>query len=231
MRHGVVEEARHEDGRFFVNVARGGVIAARKLLLATGVVDHLPDLPGIAAYYGTSVHHCPYCDGYEHRDGPLVVVGPSAKCSGMARMMTRWSTDVSFAPDDPDSLSDREARGLAAVGIRLLTSPVVGLAGEGAHLAEVLLADGSRRPCRALFFNTGQHQRSPLIERFGIQMTSKGGAVTGRREETHIRGLFVAGDATRDVQFVIVAAAEGATAAVAIDKELMIDDGLLADGA
>lgn len=221
--------AVHDGAGFAVTLADGTVHLGRKLLLATGVVDQLPDIAGIEAFYGTSVHHCPYCDGYEYRDAPIVVVGPSAKCSGMARMMLRWSEDVSFAPEDPAELCERDLHDLARTGVKVVRQPVVGLVGAEGRLSDVVLADGRSLACKALFFNTGQHQHSSLIARLGVGFTDKGGAVAGRLAQTDVDGVYVAGDATRDVQFVIVAAAEGAMAAVAIDKALMIEDGLLAE--
>lgn len=222
----IVSARRTVDG-FVVATADGAARRCRKLLLATGVVDHLPDIPGILAFYGVSIHHCPYCDGYEHGDRPIIVVGKSTKCAGMALMMTRWSSDVTFVAADPSEVAATDLDLLRKANIAVLATRITALEGNDGQLDAVRLADGSRRPCRAIFFNTGQHQRSPLIAELGVEMGPKGGALTGHREDTRIPGLFVAGDASRDVQFVIVAAAEGATAAVAIDKELMVEDGLL----
>ena len=223
----VVTAARDEGCGFVVQLADGSEPRSRKLLLATGVVDELPTLPDIRMFYGTSVHHCPYCDGYEHRDRPMMVVGPAAKAAGLAMMLRRWTEDVAFRPDDPDALSPAEVARLHEAGVTVLREPIVALEGEFGKLRSVSFADGTRRACAAIFFNTGQHQRSPLLAQLGVPLSQRGGALTNAQEETRVRGLFVAGDATRDVQFAVVAAAEGATAAVAIDHELLHEDGVL----
>ena len=101
------------------------------------------------------------------------------------------------------------------------------LLGEGARLEAIALSDGATVARDALFFNTGQHQRSPLASLLGCEFTERGGVAAGEHEvTTKIPGLFVAGDATRDVQLVAVAAAEGAKAAFAINKLLLVRDGL-----
>lgn len=219
--------ARTDSGRFVVTDDRGSRTEARKVLLATGVVDHLPRLPRFDEFYGVSIHHCPYCDGYEHRGHPMVVLGPAGKCAGMALMMTRWSNDITFVPDPAYDVPEATVRVLGDAGVGLVAEPIADLEGDGRRLSAVVFASGRRVPCRALFFNTGQHQRSHLLAALGVASSERGGAVADSRAESNVPGVFVAGDATRDVQFVVVAAAEGATAAVSIDRQLMDEDGLL----
>ena len=98
------------------------------------------------------------------------------------------------------------------------------LEGQAGILERVVLASGEAIPRRALFFTLGQEQRSPLATRLGCEFTEKGTVRTGKYETTHLRGLYVAGDASRAVQWVVVAAAEGAEAAFAINTDLIEED-------
>jgi thioredoxin reductase len=212
------------DSRFEVEVAGGERFRSRKLLLATGVVDNLPDIPGFRELYGRSVFHCPYCDGWELRGQPIGVYGRGARGLGVALEMTAWTRDLVLFTDGPAGIEDDDRRRLGQNGIALTESRVARLEGADGILHEVVLADGGRVARRALFFSTGQYQRSDLLVRLGCEFNEKGTVRTGKYETTHLPGLFVAGDASRAVQWVVVAASEGAEAAFAINTDLLAED-------
>jgi thioredoxin reductase len=212
------------DGRFKVTLENGEVVIARKLLLATGVVDHLPEIDGICELYGRSVFHCPYCDGWELRDQPIAVYGQGERALGLALELTAWSRDLVLCTDGPSEL---DAEGLAKLernGIAVREDRVTGLEGRDGILERVVFEHGEPLPRRAMFFTTGQAQQSELATNLGCTMNDKGTVATGKYETTHLPGLFVAGDASRAVQWVIVAAAEGAEAAFAINTDLLKED-------
>jgi thioredoxin reductase len=212
------------DGRFDVTLLSGDLILTRKLLVATGVVDNLPDIPGFRELYGESVFHCPYCDGWEVRDQPLAIYGRGARGYGLALELTAWSRDLILCTDGPCELDDEQRGRLARNGIAVHEGRVAGLEGDGRALRHVAFDDGTRVARRALFFTTGQFQRSDLSVRLGCEFNDKGTVMTGKYETTHLPGLFVAGDASRAVQWVVVAAAEGAEAAFAINSALIQED-------
>jgi thioredoxin reductase len=220
----VTEAACRPDNRFDVTLASGEPIVARKLLLATGVVDHLPALAGFEEFYGHSVFHCPYCDGWEVRDQPLAIYGRGARGYGLSLELTTWSRDLVLCTDGPSELGDDEQRRLERNGIVLREERVARLDGVDGRLEHVVFESGERLPRRALFFTTGQSLRSDLSIRLGCDISDKGTVRTGKYESTHLGGLYVAGDASRDVQWVIVAAAEGAEAAFAINSDLTAED-------
>lgn len=219
-----VVDAECRDSRFVVTLAGGGQVASRKLLLATGVVDNLPQIEGLADLYGKSVFHCPYCDAWEFRDQPVAVYGRGKSGAGLALEMTAWSRDVIlFTDGDPEFEDDAPGR-LARNGIGVREDRIARLAGNNGQLEQVVLATGKAVPRRVLFFTLGQEQRSPLAIRLGCDFNEKGTVSTGKYETTHLKGLFVAGDASRKVQWVVVAAAEGAEAAFAINTDLLKED-------
>lgn len=221
---GEVIEARRTSGGFSV-VCDGGLrLSARKLLLATGVVDEVPNIEGIHEFYGKSVHHCPYCDAWGWRDQPLAVYGRAENGTALALALTVWSDDLVLCTDGPSGLSEDEEEQLSQAGIDVRQDAVVRLEGENGFLDRVVFADGDPLPRRALFFCSGQHQRSQLAEQLGARFNAKGTVDTGKCEATNVPGLYVAGDASKDVQFVIVAAAEGSEAGMAINKILLQED-------
>jgi thioredoxin reductase len=220
----VVSAGCAADGRFEATLADGAVVRSRKLLLATGVVDRLPDIDGIQALYGRSVFHCPYCDGWEVRDEPLAVYGRGARGYGLSLELTQWSRDLVLCTDGPAEIGAADLARLARNGIAVREERVVGLEGTDGILERVVFDDGPSLARRALFFTEGQYQRSPLATSLGCEFNEKGTVRTGKYETTHLPGLFVAGDASRAVQWVIVAASEGAEAAFAINTDLIKED-------
>jgi thioredoxin reductase len=216
-----VTGAQAIDGGFRIETIAGDYHSAKKLLLATGVVDHVPDIPGLREMYGRSVFHCPYCDAYELRGQPLAVYGCDERGYGLALELLGWSDDVALVSDGPCGI---DARGLARLSkhrIRVREEKVIRLEGAGGQLERIVFDSGEPLPRRALFFTTGQTQRSHLAESLGCEFNEKGTVRTGPYETTHLNGLYVAGDASRAVQWVIVAAAEGAEAAYSINQDLL----------
>jgi thioredoxin reductase len=213
------------NGRFVVDLATGEHCLTRKLLLATGVCDNLPDIPGFRELYGRSIFHCPYCDGWEVRDAPLAIYGRGGRGLAVALELTAWSRDLVLCTDGPSELETAELERLARNDIEIREHRIARLEDHEGVLSRIVFSDGTRLPRRALFFSTGQFQRSDLLLRLGCQFNDKGTVMTGKYETTHLPGLFVAGDASRAVQWVVVAAAEGAEAAFAINSDL-IKEGL-----
>jgi thioredoxin reductase len=224
LHRGEVTEARRTAAGFRVACAGGLQLSARKLLLATGVVDQTPEVEGFRELYGKSIHHCPYCDAWEWRDQPLAVYGRAEAGTALALALTVWSDDVVLCSDGPSELSEEEEQQLDQAGIQVREDPVQRLEGRDGLLERVIFAEGEPLTRRALFFCGGQHQHSPLAEQLGVRFNAKGTVDTGSCEVTNVPGLYVAGDASKDVQSVVVAAAEGSEAGMAINKALLKED-------
>lgn len=221
--HAVVEAAC-VDARFTARLETGAVVTSRALLLATGVEDDMPAIEGFEALYGRSVFHCPYCDGWEVRDQPLAAYGPGPKGYKLAVALTTWSADVVLFTGGGPGPTRQERATLRALDIPVQREPIARLEAVEGRLDRVVLADGHAVSRRAFFFKTGVRQRSPLAVSFGCELTPKGVVRTNRLEGTGVPGLYVAGDASEDVQLAIVAAAEGAKAGFAIDEYLRARD-------
>ncbi|MEO8227619.1 MAG: NAD(P)/FAD-dependent oxidoreductase [Gemmatimonadota bacterium] len=220
LRNGEVVDAEVRADGFTVVLEGGLRLDSRTLLLATGVIDDVPVIDGIERFYGRTVHHCPYCDGWEHRDSAIAVYGCGDATAKYALAMTSWTQDIVLCTNGFHGMADDQVDRLAEHGIAIHTERIVRLEGEGDRLERIILADAPPLARSAMFFHTGQRQRSGLPAKLGCQFTAAGTVDTGRAEETDVPGLFVAGDASRESQLVIVAAAEGAQAAVAINTML-----------
>ncbi|MBA3547321.1 MAG: NAD(P)/FAD-dependent oxidoreductase [Nannocystis sp.] len=219
-----VTSATRTDRGFRVQLGGGGGQAeARKLLLATGLIDALPEIPGLDELYGRSVFVCPYCDAWELRGQPLGVHGGGG--AALALSLLTWSADVVLFTDGAGWPGPEDADKLTAAGIRVIDTHVTRLIGQGGVLERVELADGTSVRRRALFLKlAGQGQRSALAQQLELPVSDKQGVRTGDRECTSINGLYVAGDASRDLLFAVVAAAEGASAAFGINCELQAEE-------
>lgn len=224
LRQTTVIDAIRLPTHFDLTLSDGQRISSRKLLLATGVVDDLPEIAGFSEFYGRSVFHCPYCDGWELRDQPLAIYGCGENGSGLALELILWSRDLVLCTDGPSQLSDEQLERLARHDIAIREDKIARLKGAEGLLKGIEFANGETLARRGMFFSTGQGQRSDLPKKLGCDFTEQGCVDTGEYESTTVPGLYVAGDASRLVQFVIVAASEGAQAAVAINKELMKED-------
>ena len=218
-----VTGARREADHFRVALGADREEFARYLLIATGVVDDLPAINGFDECYGRSVFHCPYCDGWEWRDRALAAFGRGKEVTGLALGLRTWSATVVVCTHGARLDAANRDR-LARNGVEVRTEWIAELAHDDGQLSRIVFKDGDSLDRDALFFSTGQHPQSPLATALGCTLTSRGAVKTGNRCDTNVDRVFVAGDASRDAQFVVVAAAEGVRAAVAINKALQAED-------
>lgn len=219
-----VLSARKAGTGFRAKLAGGESVTTRKLLIATGLFDVVPRIPGIDDMYGRSVFQCPYCDGWEMRKRPVAVYGRGARGLHMARAMTAWCDDLVLCTDGRAGYSAEQRAQLARNGVRVVEKRVASLEGSRGKLRAVVFKDGERVPREALFFDTPSRQQSKLAKSLGCSFGRDGGVRCGDYEATSVPGVFVAGNITRDVQLSIVAAAEGARAAFGINRTLTRED-------
>jgi thioredoxin reductase len=223
LRGEATDAAKLKQGGFRVRLARGEVIRSRALLLATGVRDEIPAIRGLRGLYGRSVHHCPYCDAYAYRGEVIATIGDPRAALGLAIALQTW-TDTLIVCTNGRRAGEPLRVMARRHGIGWREEPIVRLVARRGLLDRIQFAAGEDLRCAAVFFNTGQYQRSDLPRRLGCTFKSDGGVLTDKRQCTSVPGLYLAGDADRDVQFAIVAAAEGATAAVAINHQMQSED-------
>ena len=211
---------------FDVTIQDGGRVQSLAVLLATGIKDELPPIPGVTDCYGITVHHCPYCDGWEHREKAIAVIGNGPGAAGLALSLKVWTDRVSLCTHGPARLKPDQRQQLSAQQITVHERRILRVDHLDGHARGLLLASDETVPCDAIFFSARQAQQCDLPRRLGCEFTRKGTVKTDHLGETCVPGIFVVGDASRDVQFAIVAAAEGAKAGVAINKALQARAGL-----
>lgn len=235
----VVDVRRDGDG-FRAALAGGRVVRSRRVLVATGLVDALPDVPGLAARWGRDVLHCPFCHGWEVRDRAVAVLGSGPVAVHQAQLWRGWTPDVTLflggaagaAGAGGDGLSDADWERLAALGVRVVDGPVAGLEVADDVLTGVRLATGTVLACDAVVVATGMGARLDGLEGLGLptEPVTAGERVLGTRVvaapdgSTAVPGVRVAGNATDLRAQVQVAAAAGLTAGAALVAELVAED-------
>lgn len=224
----VARSARRDDDGFSVTTESGATHRARALLLATGVRDELPPLPGLAERWGTQVLHCPYCHGWEVRERPLAVLANAPWATQYALTIRGWSDDVTLLTDGPATLADEERQRLARHKVVVDERPLAALSDGTEGLVRVQFADGGAADYAALFYRSPQRQASDLAHQLGCAFNTPMPGVeliqVDAMGQTTVPGVYAAGDAVNMTQQAIIAASEGLVAAGAINRALLAED-------
>jgi thioredoxin reductase len=225
-RDGLAEDiAPLSDGGFRVSATGQQAVTARFVLLATGVRDIPFDLPGYEAFWGKTLLHCPYCHGWEFREGKLGVLVTNEGMAELAKKVTWWSRDVVLFVSPELSLSPELAEYFTEQGVTVERRTVRGLLGdaEAGKIEAVELEDGTTIPRDAVYYRP-QQQQSSLVERLrtslGLQLDADGFVQVDDEQQTSVPGLYAAGDLTTAYQQIVEAARQGHRAASAIEAAL-----------
>jgi thioredoxin reductase len=210
-------------GDVFEVITNIGTMRARRIALAYGVRDLLPDIPGIEEYYGGSVFHCPDCDGYEVTDKRVGVVGWGTKAAGLALELMQWTHALTiFVHGHDHDLSQEEMSKLLAQCINVKDERVTELVGHDGQLQAVVLTTGERVEVDALFFTIGTERSCDLAEQLGCKLLDGTTCLkVSDVKETNVKGVYAMGDLVPGSQLAITSAADGAIAAIEINKSLM----------
>jgi thioredoxin reductase len=229
---GRVDTVAKEGEGFLVRLEDGRAVAARRLLVTTGLVDELPDVPGLAERLGRDVLHCPYCHGWEVRDRRIGVLATGPMAMHQAELWRQWTPHVMLLSHGAPAPSADEAERLAARGITVVNGPVAGLVVADDTLTGVRLASGEVVALDAVVVAPRFTARAGVLESLGLKPVDVeiGGHVIGSQipadptGATAVPGVWVAGNVADIRAQVIGAAAAGLTAAAAINADLVADD-------
>jgi thioredoxin reductase len=229
---GVVTAARREDDGFRVTLDDGREVSARRLLVATGLIDELPDLPGLAERWGRDVLHCPYCHGWEVRDRAIGILATGPTAVHQTLLFRQLSDDVTFFRHTGPELPLEEADQLAALGVRIVDGEVAGLEVTDDRLTGVRLASGEVVPRAAVVVAPRFTANADVLASLGLAATDQEmrGAVVGSAVTadptgaTAVPGVWVAGNVTDLSAQVVVSAAAGMRAGAMINADLVAED-------
>ncbi|MGL5866175.1 MAG: NAD(P)/FAD-dependent oxidoreductase [Dermatophilaceae bacterium] len=221
---GTIRDGRVEtvDAERTLHLADGDSLRAGRVLVATGLVDRLPAVPGVAQRWGRDVLHCPYCHAWEVRDQPLVVLGTHPNAVHHALLLRQWSTEVALATHELNPTADDRAA-LAARGVAVIEGPV----------SEVIVSDdavsgvrvgGEAHACDAVFLFPHMAPRDEFLGDLGVERDPRGFPVVDATGRTSVPWVYVAGNASDPRAQVVTAAGQGSAVAFALHNELVADE-------
>src|SRR6185369_15516313 len=215
-------EQRHDED-FLTCLEGGDRVTSRRVLLAIGIRDVWPEIPGIERAYGVNAHVCPDCDGYDARDKKVVVIGQGRRAVGMALNLTTWTRDIIICTNgrEPEMDEPEYEQKLDALNIPVITSRIKQICCEGRDIKCLMLEDGMQLDCDKVFFTIAQYPADDLAVQLGCERDDEGHVIIDAHGQTSVENVWAAGDITPGPQLAITAAAEGATAALAIHKSLV----------
>nr|WP_172592065.1 NAD(P)/FAD-dependent oxidoreductase [Subtercola boreus] len=198
------------------------IATTRAVLIATGLSETLPALPGIRTYYGTDLHSCTECDGYEQSDAPLALIGETGDLAERALLLSQWSNDLIVFTNGIAELDAGEETALDARGIGVERRPIASIEGDRGGMTGVALADGSVILRSGGFIRPVWTPALDYVGMLGVATDDDGLLVTDPLGRTSVSGVFAAGDSTPPgAQQLVVAAGEGAKVAAAINRHLI----------
>jgi thioredoxin reductase len=219
----VVDEVDNVNGERFVLTLKGGErIQSRRLLLAIGIKDVWPRIPGLADCYGETVHVCPDCDGYETRGCKTIVVGAGRKAVGMAFSLANWTSEIVICTNgEPANMEQKWLDKLKTLNVPVLLEKVEKVSSENREIRCITLAGGMQIDCDRLFFAIGQYPADDLGAQLKCERDEAGLIVIDEHYHTSVQNVFAAGDIVPGPQLAVAAASDGAIAALAIHASLV----------
>ena len=208
---------------FHVRLANASPMGARRVLVATGLRDELPDILGVSERWGRDLLHCPYCHGYEVRDQPLGVLGGTPEAVQHALLVRQWSPDVILFPHT-DAVGPEQREHVAARGVRVVEGTVARLVVGNDQLQGVELGGGTVIPRAAVFVRPRFVPNADLLTGLGCAVDANGWVVHDPTGRTTVAGVWVAGNAADPRAQVISAAGQGSAAAIALNADLVDED-------
>ena len=208
---------------FSVTLAAGDVLEGVRLVLAFGISDELPGIPGLAERWGSSVLHCPYCHGYEFSGQRLGVLYVSPRSIHQAMLISEWGPTTLYLNGGPEP-DDASLAELTKRGVAMERAPVKALHGDGSRLSSIELVGGSLSPADALYLGPRTRLNSEIAQQLGCELDdAQFGPIirTDAEKMTTVAGVYAAGDITRGAHTVTWAAADGVTAGLAVHRSLV----------
>jgi thioredoxin reductase len=213
-----------QESLFQIILDNGSSFLSRKLILAVGVIDELPDIQGMRELWGVSIFHCPYCHGWEVRDQSLALYGNGRIGFELSTLLTGWSCDLVLCTDGPAELSSEELGKLYSYGIEVRQERIAYLAHKNGELESIVFTDGKILPRKGIFLRPKTLYRTEIAKQLGCQLTDSGAVQVDEKGQTSVPGLYIAGDAAGRVHQAIGIVADGAAVAYGLNHTLIQED-------
>ncbi|WP_371069283.1 NAD(P)/FAD-dependent oxidoreductase [Sediminibacillus sp. JSM 1682029] len=225
IRNQLVTAIQKEDGSFLVQTGDGDHYRSRKVILATGLTEVLPDIEGIHEFYGTSLFSCPFCDGWELRDRPLVVVAEDERAMHGVKLIANWSKDLVVCTNGKTPFTAEQKALLSKKNIRIIDNEIESFQGDKGQLEKIRFKEGEELEREGGFVASELKQASSLIESLGCSLNTMGGIETDDFGRTEVEGVYACGDnALVAPAQLVIAASEGSRTAIGVVADLVNED-------
>lgn len=222
--NGLATSGFKTEDSFEILVASGETFAAKKLIFATGISDVLPDIDGLAACWGISVIHCPYCHGYEVRNEKTGILANGDYAYDFSGLISNWTKDLTLFTNGTSTLTAEQTRRLENHEIRIVEKEIETLIHTNGHLQNIIFRDGSKYSLKALYAPVSFEQHCHIPKYLGCELTDEGYIKVDPFQETTVEGLFACGDNATKMRTVANAVAMGTTAGMTASKKMIFEE-------
>lgn len=205
---------------FLTTTASGAEYRSRKLILATGIKDIMPELPGLADCWGISAIHCPYCHGYEYQGKPTAIMANGDNAYEMGKLLSNWTSKLYLLTNGPATLNEEQHIVLQQLGIEVIQQPVAQLQHRDGYLQEVVFDNASRLDVPVMYARLPFEQHSSIAADLGCQFTQQGHIQVDAMQLTTVAGVYACGDNSSGMRSVAQAVYAGSLAGAALNREL-----------
>ena len=209
---------------FEIQVASGETFRTGKLVFATGIRDLLPEIGGLAACWGISVLHCPYCHGYEVRNEKTGILGNGEPGFEFSKLISNWTNDLTLFTNGTSMLTAAQRKNLEEHHIEIVEKEVERLEHHNGYIQNIIFKDGTKSFIKALYAPTSFEQHCEIPKFMGCELTEEGYIKVDPFQETTVNGIFACGDNATRMRTVPNAVAMGTTAGMALSKKMIIDE-------
>lgn len=217
-------EIQNNEANFALLTQEGERFEAKKIILATGLKDILPEIKGIHEVYGKTLFSCPFCDGWELKDKPLALIAENPRALHMAKLLSNWTKDLIVFTNGQQVFAEEEKALLSAHFIQVIDVPIMSIHHENGQMHSLHLANGETVKRERGFVASEFKQSAPFAESLGCQMTKNAGIETDILGRTTVSGVFACGDNLGGPAQLVLAAAAGSQAGMGVIHELVQEE-------
>jgi thioredoxin reductase len=209
---------------FDVQIETGETLSSRKLILATGIKDIMPGIPGFAESWGISVLHCPYCHGYEVRHQKTGILANGDAGYELSSLISNWTNDLTLYTNGKSTLSDQQRAKLEEHKINIVEAEIDNLENENGYIRNIVFKSGTNKQAKALYAKLPFIQHSSIPQTLGCELTQEGYLKIDPAQSTSVQGVYACGDNTTKMRTVANAVSMGTTTGLMVNKELIEED-------
>lgn len=209
---------------FEIQTLSGKMFWARKIIFATGIKEHMPDIAGFSECWGISVLHCPYCHGYEVRNKKTGILGNGEYGFDFSRLISNWTKDLTLYTNGKSTLTAEQISKLKCHNIQIVEKEIKTLAHLNGYIQKIVFKDGTSSACEALYAHNPFEQHCSIPQTLGCEFTDEGYIKVDPLQKTTVEGVFACGDNTSKMRTVANSVATGTTAGMMLNKEMVLEE-------